>query len=166
MALFNNPKPVQWAIAVFVLILVASFAAKCRADELRYVQVSGGSTVVRGPAPVLDLTLVVPAPVAKGASFEGGVTIIGSSTFRGVAADNDFALFGRLVDGFGRFDIGLGAAYLKNGAPYITHLNFNLYMGYRFRALPVTLAYQHFSDAGTKMPNWGRDMVLLGWRFQ
>ena len=166
MALFNNPKGVQYAIAAFIVILCLSFAVKCRADETHYVQVSGGSTVVRGQAPALDIEFNVPASVAKGASWQSGFTIVGSSTFYGVDQPNNAYYYGRIVDGFGHFDVGLGVCALHHTDAYNgATVNFNLMAAYRL-PFGATITYEHCSDAGMTRVNLGRDILLLGWRFR
>jgi hypothetical protein len=47
-----------------------------------------------------------------------------------------------------------------NGGP----VNFALQLAYRF-GFGATLTYAHVSDAGSRLPNLGRDIVLIGWRF-
>lgn len=173
MALFNLSKPTLIAVLGIVALLGLGMAIpRCHSAELGpldapYVQLSGGSTVVRGQAPVLDLTLTEPSPQLRNAFFQGSLTVIGTSTFNGKPVPNNFALRGLFVDGFGRFDVGLGISWMQNPAPYNgSPVNFNLQLDYRFRLLPITLTYTHMSNAGSRLPNLGRDIVLAGWRFR
>lgn len=171
MGLFNlNPKVLLAVGALIVLLSIGLCIPQCHAAEqpldAPYVQLDVGSTVVRGQAPVLDLTFTEPASVLRHAFWQESLTIIGSSTLNGKAVPNNFALRGLFVDGFGRFDVGLGLAWIDNYLPYNgQHVNFALQLDYRFKVLPVTLTYAHMSDAGTQLPNLGRDIVMLGWRF-
>lgn len=157
---------VQIGVGLVLVLLFTAFATNCRADETSpYVQLGMGSAIVRGPAPVLDLTVVYPHRV-KDASYEFGTTLIAESSFREVQQRNNFAFHASIVDGFGRFDVGLGAAYLQNTDEYNgSNLNFHLILQYQVKTIPVTLRWQHFSNAGTRLPNRGRDMLIAYWRF-
>jgi hypothetical protein len=162
-----KPRVTLIVLAVIALFSLGLLLPKCHAAALDapYVQLSGGEAVVRGQAPVLDLTFTEPAPQLRKAYWQESLTIIGTSTFQGRPVPNNFMLRGLFVDGFGNFDVGLGVAWVDNYLPYNgQHVNFALQLAYRF-ALGPTLTYAHVSDAGTTANNLGRDMVLLGWRF-
>lgn len=173
MALFRNQKPIVKAIFVFLGLFVAGLALnKCHGKDLGpvdapYVQFDTGAAVIRGPAPVIGVTFAEPASVLPNAFWQESLTIIGTSKFRGQDYPNNAILRGLFVDGFGRFDVGLGVSWMVNPAPYNnpTGFNFNLQLDYRFKTLPLTLTYSHFSIAGMREPNLGRDLVMLGWRF-
>lgn len=155
----------QIGVGIALVLLFTMFATTCRSAEPAYMQGGIGSAVVRGPAPVIDLTIVYPNRV-NDASYELGATLIGESSFRDANQRNNFALHASIVDGLGRFDVGLGAAYLQNTDEYNgSHLNFHLLLQYRVKTIPLILRWQHFSNAGTQSPNRGRDMVILYWRF-
>ncbi len=164
---FNQGKPkVQAGVLLIIVLIVIGLATKARAGE-SYAQFGVGSAVVRGPAPVLNLSIVYPDAGPGDASFEIGVMFIGEST----TPDNghqrqNFAWYGALVEGFGRFDVGVGPAFLQNLDTYNgSHTNFTLLLGYRFKRVPITLRIQHFSNGGTVSPNKGRDSLLAIWRF-
>lgn len=173
---FNFPfnpgnRKTQIGVAVILVLLILGMATKCHAAEVKadpppaYPQFGVGSAVIRGATPTISLTVVYPERVGD-AGYEVGVTLLGESSFRDTTQRNNFAVHGTLVDGFGRFDVGLGLAYLQNTDEYNgSHLNFHLVVGYRFKAVPVTLRVQHFSNAGTVAPNRGRDMALVFYRF-
>lgn len=170
MSLFNLNKPTTIAVlALVALLILAAALAKCHAAEVLdapYVQFSGGATVIRGPTEVIDMTFTEPASVLRNAYWQQSLTVIGTSNFRGQDVPNNFAARALFVDGFGRFDVGLGLSWMQNPGPYNGgNVNFNLQLAYRFRLLPVTVTYTHMSDAGSRLPNLGRDIVLLGWRF-
>lgn len=169
MSLFRNPPKVVIIIGIFVAAFAAGLIwnkAHSAPVDAPYVQLSGGSAVVRGYAPVLDLTFTEPAPQLHGAYWQESLTVIGSSTFNGQQAPNNFVARGLFVDGFGKFDIGLGLSWMQNPAPFNgSAVNFNLQLAYRL-PLGATLTYTHLSNAGTKLPNYGRDIVLVGWRFR
>lgn len=169
--LFNLNKGTTVAVLIFVGLLVLGMAlAECHASESTpldppYVQFSGGSTVIRGQAPVVDLTFTEPASVLRHAFWQESLTIIGQSSFRGQDVPNNFVARVLFVDGFKRFDVGLGLSWMQNPSPYNgSPVNFNLQFGYRFK-FGATLTYTHLSNAGSRLPNLGRDIVLLGWRF-
>lgn len=169
MKLFNLDWKVALGVGVVVALLLAALVVpRCHAAPLDapYVQFSAGSAVVRGQAPVLDLTFTEPAPQLRKAYWQESLTVIGTSTFRGQNVPNNFVARGLFVDGFGDFDVGLGLSWMQNPAPYNgSAVNFNLQLAYRL-PFGATLTYTHLSNAGTKLPNLGRDIVLVGWRFR
>lgn len=170
--LFNNPSKAVIAIVAFLALFVLALALnKCHAAETSptdapYVQFGGGSTIVRGEAPVIDITYTYPAPQLRGAFWQGSMDIIGSSTYNGIGAPNNMVARGLFVDGLGHVDFGLGLSWMLNPTPYNgSNVNFNLQMDYRFVRLPVTVTYTHFSNAGMTVSNLGRDLLLIGYRF-
>lgn len=168
MKLFNlNFKTMIAVLAVVALLTLGLLLPTCHAAPLDapYVQLSAGSAVVRGQAPVLDLSFTQPAVQLRQAFWQESLTVIGTSNFRGQSVPNNFVARGLFVDGFGKFDIGLGLSWMQNPAPYNgSNVNFNLQLSYRL-PLGATLTYTHLSNAGSRIPNLGRDMLLLGWRF-
>jgi len=172
MSLINNPRKAVIGVTAFVIAFVAGlFLSKCHSEPLGptdapYVQFSGGKTMIRGPAPVLDLAFTTPSKQLNKAYWQGSMTLIGSSSNRGIDAPNNMMLRGLFVDGLGRFDFGLGIAYVLNPLPYNgSNLNFALQADYRFAVVPLTVTWAHVSNAGMTDHNLGRDMLLLGWRF-
>lgn len=167
--IFNLNKKTLIAVLIFVAIFAAGLIwSKAHSAPLDapYVQLSGGAAIVRGKAPVLDVTVTEPAPQLHGAYWQESLTVIGTSTYNGQAVPNNFALRGLFVDGFGHFDVGLGLSWMQNPAPYNgSPVNFNLQLAYRL-GLGATLTYTHMSNAGSRLPNLGRDIVLIGWRFK
>lgn len=163
---FNQKnRKTQAGVLLVLILLVLGFATQSRAGD--FLQFGGGMTVVRGKAPALDVSLVYPEAGPKDAVVEIGATFIGASTHDQKGQGNNFAFRAALVEGFGRFDVGLGAAYLQNADAYNgSNLNFQLLLGYRFKALPISLRISHFSNGGTRSPNLGRDMLLVLWRFE
>lgn len=168
MKLFNlNFKTMIAVLAVVALLTLGLLLPTCHAAVLDapYVQLSGGAAVVRGQTPVLDLTFTQPAPQLRKAYWQESLTVIGTSTFRGQDAPNNFVLRGLFIDGLGHFDVGLGLSWMQNPAPYNgSAVNFNLQLAYRL-GFGATLTYTHLSNAGSRLPNYGRDILLVGWRF-
>lgn len=170
MKLFNlNLKTTIAVLALIALLALGLIIPQCHAAEspldAPYVQLSGGAAIIRGYTPVLDLTFTEPATVLRGAYWQESLTVIGESTYNGNPVPNNFAARALFVDGFGAFDVGLGLAWIQNPAPYNgSPVNFNLQLAYRL-ALGATLTYTHMSNAGSRLPNLGRDIVLIGWRF-
>lgn len=165
-----NQKSTKTQIGVLVLIVLflTALVTKCaRAGEGEpYTQIGGGMTVVRGAAPVIDISFVYPEAGPGDSVLEVGATFIGGSTFEGTYQQNNFAWRAAIVDGIGPIEVGLGAAFLQNVDTYNgSHTNFVLILGYKFKRWPVTLRLdQHFSNGGTQSPNKGRDMTLGIWR--
>lgn len=174
MGLFNNPKKEVVVIVIGVAIFIAGLAlAKCHAAELvkgpldaPYIEFDAGETIIRGPTQLIGLSVTFPSHVLLNSFWQGQLLLIGSSKFDNQNAPNNLVLAGQFLDGFGRFDIGLGVAYMANYLPYNgQNLNFSPVLQYRFKNIPLTLRYEHFSDAGMTKTNIGRDMLMFGWRF-
>lgn len=167
MPLFNLNKPTTIVVVSVVGLFILGMALhKCHAAPIDapYVQVSGGATVIRGQTEVLDVTFTEPAPQLGGAYWQQSLTVIGTSTYNGRLVPNNFAARGLFVDGFGHLDIGVGLSWMQNPAPFNGGpVNFALQLAYRFPY--VTATYAHMSNAGSKLPNLGRDILMLGWRF-
>lgn len=159
----------QIGVAILLGLFILALATKCSAgDGKAYSQVFVGTTTIRGQAPVIDLSFVYPKAAPGDAELEVGATFIGESDYRGSHQQNNFALRTTIVEKLWRFDVGLGAAYLQNTDTYNgSNLNFNLLLGYRFKHWPMSLRPEfHFSNGGTRSPNKGRDLFMLGVRFE
>lgn len=161
MSLIRNKT--RWVIYLFVVALMAAWFTKCHASEANSgATVSVGAAMLRGTAPVIDLTWRWGAsPQSADAWWETGLTLIGSSAYNGAEQPNNFGPSVRYMDGFGRLDIGLGLTYLQNTDVYNgSKMNFSLLLGTHWRGWRVK--YQHISNAGSQAPNLGRDLLLLG----
>lgn len=168
--IFNLSKKTLIAVLIFVAIFAAGLIwNKSHAAsplDAPYVQLSTGAAIVRGTAPALDLSFTEPAPQLRGAFWQESLTIIGTSTFNGKPAPNNFAFRTLFLDGFGRVDVGLGLSWMQNPGPYNgSPVNFNLQLDYRILR-GATITYTHISNAGSRTPNLGRDLVFIGWRFK
>lgn len=161
--LTRNPPSAQIAILIFILLLLGAFATQCRAESV--LQFEGGSTVGRGYAPAVGVSVVWPDAGPLDADFQCGIQLVGTSTFRDNDQPNQAAVQCLVVDGYKRLDLGIGVVALQNTDDYNgSHVNFSLLAGYRFTD-KFGVIYRHWSNAGTVKPNIGRDMLLLTYRF-
>lgn len=159
----RNPKT-QIMVGIVLALFLAGAATTCRGEPL--LQFGIGSTIIRGQAPVIDLAVVYPQAGPADSDYVAGLTLIGESDYRGPQR-NQIAWRAGIVEGFGRFDVGIGAAILQNEDAFNScRMQFVLSLGYRFLRWPVTAGVQHFSNAGTCFPNVGRDMATISWRFR
>ncbi len=160
----RNPKT-QVMVGIVLALLLAGAATTCRSAE-PVLQFGIGSAIIRGEAPVIDLAIVYPQAGPGDADYLFGVTLIGESELYGQAQRNQVAWRAGIVEGFGRFDVGIGLAVLQNADVYNScRLQFALSLGYRPRRWPVSLGLQHLSNSGSCYPNKGRDALLVAWRF-
>lgn len=163
-----NPENRQSKIIVLVvvLLLIAGLATTCRSAE-KLAQFSIGAAQIRGQTEVADLAVIYPNSGPGDAGYAFGVTFIGASAHYGIEQKPNFAVRAELIEGFRRFDVSLGVAYMQNEDIYNSgHGEFTLALAYRFKRWPVVLTVRHFSNGGTAMPNKGRDLALIGWQFR
>lgn len=152
----GNRKTQMGVLAVLILLL-AAFCTNARAES--YASFGVGSTLVRGEAPMIDLTITYPEAGPKDADYAIGVSFIGGSEFNGTQP-NQFAWRAEVLDGLGKFDVGLGIAYLQNVDTFNgSNTNFTLSLHYRFQHWKVSV--RHYSNGGTIKPNKGRDMLYF-----
>lgn len=151
----------QIGVLAVLILLIAAFCTDARAES--YASFGAGSTIVRGEAPMVDLTITYPEAGPKDADYAIGVEFIGGSEFNGTQP-NQFAWRAEVLDGFGKFDVGLGVAYLQNIDTYNgSKTNFTLSLHYRFKNIRASL--RHYSNGGTVKPNKGRDMFYISYVF-
>jgi hypothetical protein len=161
------------AVLVFVgFIILALAIPNCHATNnvaslnQPYVQLSGGAQIIHGPTEVFDLSFIEPSNVLPHSFWQFGMMTIGGSHFKGKLAGNTLVWRALFCDGLGQFDFGIGASYMTNYLPYNGgHVNANLQVDYRFVNWPITITFTHFSDAGSVLPNYGRNIVMVGYRF-
>lgn len=168
--IFNLNLKTALAVSALILLIILGLAVpQCHAADAfnaPYVQFSAGSAIVRGPTPVLDMSYTLPAPQLRNAYWQYSLTLIGQSEFRDKLAPNNMVVRALFVDGLGQFDFGIGPSWMMNPDPYNgSQVNFNLQIAYRFKVKPITLTYTHLSNAGQSDHNLGRDLLLIGWRF-
>jgi hypothetical protein len=62
------------------------------------------------------------------------------------------------------FSAGIGMSYMLNPFPYNgSNVNAELLLGYRYGSFQIQ--WKHWSNAGARMPNYGRDVLFVGYRF-
>jgi hypothetical protein len=156
-SLFPHAQAVRWILSGFVLAIIAAWATTCRGSELAF---EGGVQYLRGPAATIAVNVIVPGP--KDASVEAGLFLVG------LAPSGQTGVMGGqvlVVDGFGKFDLGIGLAYMNREHEQLgTQLNFALLARYWF-ADNWYVTLRHFSNAGTTQENVGIDLLLVGKRF-
>jgi hypothetical protein len=169
MSLFNNPKPVVYAIVVFILIFLGAFV--WHEAHGAVLEFEGGNTIVRGSTQVLGLKVVQPGVVSGIGDVGCGFLLIGTSHAPGgVEQQNQVFAHCQVIGNYpttkwGTFSAGLGVGALQNEDYYNSgRINFSLMLQYKLTR-HAGAAYQHISNAGTHSPNDGRDMLLATWRF-
>lgn len=156
---FNPNTKTAKLVLLFIVILVLAWATKSHAEGIGF---SAGSSILRGPAPSIQVEWQWPAWEHRDGHWETGITLIAPSNYKGADQRNTFALDATYIDGFGPVDVGIGPTYLQNTDVYNSGgMNFHLLLGYHHKKFFVR--YNHFSNAGTRSPNLGRDLVLAGW---
>ena len=160
MKIVGNNKPATVLILVFILILCA---LSWRCSQAAEIVVRGGASFGGGEtAPVLGLDLRIPQ--GNAVDLYAGTMLWGDNQVTGTNWD--------WHAGFrtcrGPFCASLGAAYVQvvdhlNGS----HTNFALGLSYalghgRFQSIDLF----HLSNAGTVMPNIGRNAVVTDFRLQ
>lgn len=158
-SLFPHAKAVRYVLLTFVVLAVGAWATKCRADVLMEV----GAQYLRGPAAAVLVSTDFAGP--GDASIEAGLFLVGAVDSTERAHDGVMGGQVLLVDGFGKFDLGLGLAYMNRQHEQLgSQLNFSLMVRYR---LPRDwyVAVRHWSNAGTTNNNTGLDIITIGKRF-
>jgi hypothetical protein len=177
------PGAIFAVLTLIFLILVGLWVNRAHSatvfDEKPYVQFNVGSTVIRGVTPTFGIDLVEPTNLVKGSDIVIGMFAVGRSTWKNCPIDGAGnhqcesnlawrAIFEDTVYGnkFGAVRAGIGISYMTNYLPYNGgNVNANLQLAYEFYKAPLTITYTHFSCGGSCSPNAGRDLLLLGWRF-
>lgn len=157
--LVGNNLKTSVLIAVFIVIL-CTLAYRCSAAEIDLRM--GSSFGPGGEGAVLGMEMFF--PVGDGVDLYGGTTLWGATQDTG----NNWDWHGGFRTCRGPFCACLGASYLKNTDSVDgSHANFNLGLSYTIGWHRVqNLVLTHLSNAGTEMPNRGRNAVLVGFRLQ
>lgn len=161
--LFRNAPGVIVLIATVLMLFFAGAATTCRAESILQLEV--GSAMLRAETPYFGATIVWPKAGPGDADFECGIALVGEYEFRGTMESNQAAAQCLLVEGLGRLDIGVGVVALQNIDQLNgSNMNFSLKLGWRFSDR-FTAQWRHWSNAGTKFPNYGRDFLLFSYGF-
>lgn len=158
-SLFPHEKTVRYILTAFVVIFIAALATYCHKAHADSITFEAGAQYLRGPAAAVAVNTRWDGPMDG--QWEAGLVLVGRNpNDRGVAG-----LQAQYIDGFGRFDIGLGMAYFNRVPDLLgSNLNFSLLIGYRFTDR-LAVNVRHFSNGGTTSRNTGLDLVLLSYRF-
>lgn len=148
--LLNNPKPVVYAILLFLLGFFS--IRSCEAS-----QVELGPSLLKGYGLVYSESL---------GEFDIGVMLISDQEWDGTqTAGNNGGVFGERLVRFNKFSMGIGAAYWVTTSKVIgSNLTFHLSMHYDLND-KWRVNYRHWSNAGTTNNNRGQDLLTLGWKF-
>ena len=160
MRLFNNPKAVTVAVLLFVGLLILLWSRHSRASDLI---LEGGSAMLRGETPTLGVNLRWPSAGPVNTDYELGFNLVGESDhYR--QNSNVIIVHALLVDGWRAFEAGLGFYGQNVAQEYNCQFGFQLMARWRF-SQRLAAQWRHFSSAGSCLPNAGRDLLTLGWRF-
>lgn len=163
MSIFGNNKRTTIAVSVVLAALLIAFATTCRSEPVASFE--AGSTMLRAPALGLGIVVAWPEAGPRDADFEVGLHLIDSSSFYSREQPRQAIAEALIVDGFGRIDIGLGGAWLQN-VDDMNGSNANFALLLRWRATEhLSIAWRHWSNAGSKFPNYGRDLAAVSWKF-
>ena len=163
-------KTLALILLVLALFVVPLALNKCHAADL---DLSLGSAYVRGPTAAIQANYIQPKVIAGIADLSIGATIIGSSTWRGYGIyeqptnfnNNQAIVQAQVITHLKKLEIGVGLAYLQHEDNYnCKPIDFSLSFQHPiWRNMFGRM--QHYSSGGTCFPNYGRDLLFLGWRF-
>lgn len=159
--LFRNNKKAVYMIAAFIIVILSLFAIKTRAEQTLELEL--GSAVVRGETPVLGLTIACKDCGPVHTDYEFGFQLIGESKFY---RDNPnvIQVEAQLVDGYRKFEAGLGFYYQNVPTEYTCQFGFHLLARYRISSR-FAMQWRHSSSGSSCYPNAGRDLLTLAYRF-
>ena len=161
---FGNSKKVILILLLMISAFCVPFFVKsCRGADLDMMV---GSTVIRGETGVIGMNYVMPRAIGHFADIELGAYLIGASNWGGDHNRNQAVVHAQVVSHLWKLLLGIGVAHMQHSDAYNSgSINFSLSLQY-----PVYkqfyIRYQHFSNSGTGSPNYGRDMVLMTYRFK
>jgi hypothetical protein len=161
MRLFRNPKGAVYGILAFVAVLLLLFSVKSRGEQT--LELEAGAAVLRGETPVIGLTIGCPECGPVNTSYEFGFDLVGDSHDY-EDSPNSIGPRVMLVDGYKKFEAGLGFQWWNVETGYTCQFTFALMARYRATDR-VAVQWRHSSSAGSCRPNVGRDLVTVAWRF-
>lgn len=161
MKLFKNKKAVIYGIIVFLSLLILLFSIRARAEQELYIE--AGAAVLRGETPTLGFTIACKECGPVNTDYEFGFELMGASEYY---RDNPnvIQLHAQIVDGWKKFEMGLGFYYLNQPIEYTCEFGFHLMARYKFNDR-FAVQWRHSSSAGSCVPNAGRDLFTIGYRF-
>ena len=158
----DHPRPLVAAITTLAAMALFMANPGARAADLEW---QGGTTVTRGLTPSLAMTVILPNVIARTSDFQAGLVLIGASRWQGRTAPNEMLVQCQVVHHFRPVDFGIGLALAQNADSYNPGtLNFSLMLEHGL-GNRLSIAFRHFSNAGTHGSNIGRNLLLAGWRF-
>ena len=171
--LFDNPKPVVFAIMAVVGMFLLYKCSDAHAGEIEFGptftgEFNGGVHISYSERVRVD-----------GAAIDLGLTLIGEQDFKGETIGNNGNVWVSFVaekpDGWWGIlpgEISIGAAYWINKDSRLIGDELGYQLGVRWllpedwpRWAPDAIGVRHWSNAGTAKPNRGQDVLALGWRF-
>lgn len=141
-------------------LVLLLFALPVYAEQT--LTMEAGAAVLRAEQPSLGLTIACPCGPSR-TMLEYGVDYVGDWP-RNDALQNVIQLRAQIVQGWKRFDAGIGLYWHNAETEHVCSFGFHL-MG-RWRATERLFAqWRHSSSAGSCAPNNGLDLVTIGYRF-
>lgn len=123
----------------------------------------GGASVLRDEQVALGLTITCPQCGPSRTSIEYGMDYVGDWP-RNDVVQNVIQLRTQLVAGWRRLEGGLGLYWHNAETGNVCRFGFHL-MG-RYRATErLSVQWRHSSSAGSCAPNFGLDLLTVGYRF-
>lgn len=159
--LFRNHKSALYLIGAAILVLLVLWSVHARAEQT--FEFEAGSAMLRGETPVIGLTIACKECGPVNTDYEFGFDMIGSSHhYRD--NPNVIQVRAQLIDGWKRFEMGLGFYYQNIPSEYVCQFGFHLLARYRL-AERLALQWRHSSSGSSCRPNAGRDLLTASWRF-
>ena len=150
MKLFDNPKPVVYAILAFLILFFS--IRSCEA-----------STVELGPTLLNGVGLVYSESIGH---YDVGVMLISDQSWDGIEEGNNGGVFAERMVRKGKFSMGLGAAgWVATSRIVGSNLTFHMSIHYDIND-SWRVNYRHWSNAGITDHNRGQDLLTIGWKFK
>lgn len=163
MSLFRNKRMTNFLVTAFILVLLGFLAYEVRADTTTF---EGGVTLLNTNNSGGESIMI---SERWNDTWAVGIGLIGEQKDKyDRNIDNNMLLYGqRLVYGPGwlsELGLGFGISYLNNTTTVTgTHLNYMLSVEYGYQ--DWYLIYRHMSNAGSRAPNTGQDLLSVGYKF-
>jgi hypothetical protein len=148
-------------ILAFVAVLLLLWSIHARADQT--LEFEAGAAMLRGETPAVGVTIACKECGPVRTDYEFGFDLIGESNFYQYNP-NVIQVRAQIVDGYKRFEAGIGFYYQNVPTEYVCQFGFNLLARYRVSSR-FDLQWRHSSSGSSCYPNAGRDLLTLGYRF-